>query len=193
MQCTSIKLCFSVLSCTGHLRFGYRKDHILKLLFYRICLDMENENISGAVLDYRNDYSDCEDGNILKDLVNVEQGQAEKRKRIRSEQLTKLKSFTETHTDFTKGTNKPDCVQELAWDCLAVELNSIGPPVHTSKGWRTVWSQYKANKKRKMAIKQLESNKMSSESCLHDITGTLILLVFEFKNKNYISQLNLTV
>lgn len=46
----------------------------------------------------------------------MERVHAGKRKRITFQQLSKLKLFTDTHSDFTKGTNKADCVQELAWE-----------------------------------------------------------------------------
>lgn len=49
--------------------------------------------------------------------------------------------------DFTQG--QADEKLLLAWDSLTVELNSIGPPIHSSIACRKVWSDYKANRKRK--------------------------------------------
>lgn len=125
-----------------------------------------------------------DDGNSLTSVIFIEYGDAQgdgescatlnapdsgKRKRTTPEQFDKLISFMQTHPDFTKGTSKADEEQEIAWNVFTDELNEIGPPVHSSKEWRTVWSQYKANKKRKRTV---ESNAQSSlESCYSEKTG----------------------
>lgn len=74
---------------------------------------------------------------------------SKKRTRTTDVQLDKIISFMTTHSDFAKGSTKLDDEQTLAWEKLTEELNAMGPPHHSSKEWRTVWSRYKGNKKRK--------------------------------------------
>lgn len=71
-------------------------------------------------------------------------------------QLQKLKSFMTKNPDFTQG--KPDERLLLAWDNLTAQLNSIGPPIHSSIAWRKIWSDYKANQKRKRSPGEINLN-----------------------------------
>lgn len=52
-----------------------------------------------------------------------------------------------SHDDFSKG--KTSESQERDWDNFIEELNACGPPVHTGKEWRKIWSDWKGNQKRK--------------------------------------------
>lgn len=84
---------------------------------------------------------DCKNGNKSNESTDG----SGKRKRTLPGQIKKIVTFMQTHTDFNKGTAKANEVLERAWENLASELNAMGPPVHSSKQWRSVWSQFKAN------------------------------------------------
>lgn len=47
---------------------------------------------------------------------------------------------------------------EQLWNDLSTELNVIGPPKHSAKEWRKVWSNHKyQNKKRRISVGSAES------------------------------------
>lgn len=93
-------------------------------------------------------------GELFDNIVIVEDSNAEIKvsaKKVRSPkrtdlQLQMLMSFMEKHTDFTQG--KADETQLLDWKTLVVELNLVGPPTHSSLGWRKNLTDYKASQKR---------------------------------------------
>lgn len=58
------------------------------------------------------------------------------------------------HPDFGKGKRRESIDQlrfDEEWRCLTEDLNAIGPPIRTSMEWRKVWTDFKANKRRKLA------------------------------------------
>ncbi|KAJ6642619.1 hypothetical protein Bhyg_07572 [Pseudolycoriella hygida] len=108
------------------------------------------------------DLIDLDQFEILED----DSTESKKRKRTSDEQLSKIIAFMEEYPDFGKGSTKSDNDKTLAWECLVAELNALGPPQHTSREWRTVWSRYKGNKKRKSV--EIKSNPISPSSLVRE-------------------------
>lgn len=36
------------------------------------------------------------------------------------------------------------------WDKLSVDINKLGPPMHTSSEWKRIWSTHKYNKRKRL-------------------------------------------
>lgn len=89
--------------------------------------------------------------------------------------MEKIISFMSMNQDFTKGSTKSEDHQILAWENLTVELNAMGPPQHSSKEWRTVWSRFKGNKKRK-------SNVIESDVLSESTTDTTTSMTYSIPN-----------
>lgn len=70
------------------------------------------------------------------------------------------------HPDFGKGKRK-ETIENLRldeeWKMLTDELNAIGPPSRSSFDWRKVWTDFKANKKRRSATNKTMAPETVSE------------------------------
>ncbi|XP_058827436.1 uncharacterized protein LOC131690658 [Topomyia yanbarensis] len=66
-------------------------------------------------------------------------------------------ALLETRPDVAKGFSKGNVAP--FWSTLATELNSMGPPIKDSTGWKKVWFDYKSNLKKKLAhnVKELRA------------------------------------
>lgn len=58
------------------------------------------------------------------------------------------------------------------WDDLAIQLNKVGPPIHTSEIWRKKWTNYKYEHSNRKSFKRRKLTQMES--------GELIFLIFTY-------------
>ncbi|XP_017477421.1 PREDICTED: uncharacterized protein LOC108367340 [Rhagoletis zephyria] len=69
-----------------------------------------------------------------------------------------VQQFMESHQDLAKNFVKSDRVNaEEKWKELAMLLNAEGPPQKDVNGWKKIWSDWKANIKKKVAHDNMES------------------------------------
>lgn len=54
--------------------------------------------------------------------------------------------------------------QTLAWKNLSKQLNELGPPCHSTSGWRKLWTSHKAKAKRKMTASDCKE-KIEQDKC----------------------------
>lgn len=86
----------------------------------------------------------------LDDVDNLK----ENKKNVTPAQIVKLFSFMNGRAGFTKGKMKH--TEETTklfdeWEKLTSELNTMGPPCHSSSKWRRVWTRLKSKKKMKIS------------------------------------------
>lgn len=133
------------------------KSNLLRV-FKVMASNKENEHFNTIM--YDSDGADSADDN-----------DSDKKKKRSSKttkpQIHKIQMFMQKYPDFTKG--KADKNQTLAWGKLSEELNAIGPPYHSSLDWRVVWTNFKANRKRKEPTEIAVNDGQSSRT----IEGTL--------------------
>ncbi|XP_058451150.1 uncharacterized protein LOC131430303 [Malaya genurostris] len=101
-----------------------------------ISVTFDSKQIAFCILDTR-----FSRGGINMDSVKI--------KSTSKQQFARMIALLETRPDVAKGFSKVNVAP--FWNSLATELNSLGPPVRDTTGWKKVWCDYKSNLKRKLA------------------------------------------
>lgn len=119
----------------------------------------ENEDLDRMVIDY-GDGSSTDDNDSRKKI--------KRSSKTTPLQYQRMQEFMLTHIDFTKG--KADDSQLHAWDELSGQLNKIGPPFHSNVDWRRVWTDFKANQKKKghtgVTVNDVQTRTIAGMRCL---------------------------
>ncbi|XP_065355316.1 uncharacterized protein LOC135949807 [Calliphora vicina] len=69
-----------------------------------------------------------------------------------------LIQFMENHSDIARGFTKCNKLDvENLWIDLTTNLNSFGPPIHDTNGWKKVWRDWKACTKKKITTNKKEA------------------------------------
>lgn len=147
------------------------------LLCHKYNLTMESAGLDfESVFTVDKGYTDSESENEREDGTKVELVDCSAvivlTKKASDEQIDYMFSFMEERPDFPKGKMKlTEANKKLIadWEELCQELNKLGPAKYTNSEWRKVWTNVKANKKRRMKKPHRDSR------FLHEFS---LLLVF---------------